>query len=81
MELLPSGTWERLRDGKLKVRKTQEELGLEALPQRADMAPRYYQQLAIEALDRGLIRLEARRIAQLLREDFEGATEIDLYQV
>jgi hypothetical protein len=53
---------------------------LEQLPQRSDLNPVHYQYLAIEALDQGLItegqfakflsvnRLEARRIAELLRE-------------
>ncbi len=94
MELLPSGTWERLRDRGLKVRKVQEELGLEAIPQRTDTTPIHYQHLAIEALDQGLItegrfadflnvdRLEARRIANILREYSSGimdkATDINL---
>ncbi|NEN93318.1 MAG: ImmA/IrrE family metallo-endopeptidase [Okeania sp. SIO3H1] len=75
MELLPSGTWERLHYSGLIVRKVQEELGLEAIPQRTNITPIHYQHLAIEALDLGLItegrfanflnvdRLEARRIA------------------
>ncbi|NER23090.1 MAG: ImmA/IrrE family metallo-endopeptidase [Symploca sp. SIO1C2] len=97
MRLLPSGTWERLRDRGLKVRKVQEELGLEEIPQRTDMIPVHYQHLAIEALDQGLItegrfadllrvdRLEARRIAEVLREYSSGMTEettdLDLRQV
>ena len=97
MKLLPSGTWERLRDRGLKVRKAQQEIGLQAIPQRSDMAPIHYQHLAIEALDRGLItegrfadflgvdRIEARRIAELLREHssgmMEGANDMDLLQV
>ncbi|NEP61771.1 MAG: ImmA/IrrE family metallo-endopeptidase [Symploca sp. SIO2G7] len=97
MKLLPSGTWERLRDRGLKVRKVQEELGLEEIPQRTDMIPVHYQHLAIEALDQGLItegrfadflrvdRLEARRIAEVLREYSSGMTEetthLDLRQV
>ncbi len=97
MKLLPSGTWEKLQAKKLEVGKTKEKLGLETIPQRTDMAPIYYQQLAIEALDRGVItegrfakflqvdRLEARGIAQELRENFrmtrEEDSEIDLCQV
>ncbi|NET54873.1 MAG: ImmA/IrrE family metallo-endopeptidase [Symploca sp. SIO2E6] len=97
MKLLPSGTWERLSDRGLKVRKVQEELGLEEIPQRTDMIPVHYQHLAIEALDQGLItegrfadflrvdRLEARRIAEVLREYSSGmteeATDLDLRQV
>ena len=87
MKLLPSGTWERLRNRGLKVRKVQQELGLKEIPQRTDMIPVHYQHLAIEALDQGLItegrfadflsvdRLEARRIADALREYSSGMTE------
>ncbi len=87
MELVPSGTWDRLSSRGLKVRKVQQELGLSELPQRPDMAPIHYQHLAIDALEQGLIteghfarfldvdRLEARRIAELLREYSTGAIE------
>jgi len=79
MKLLPSGTWD-LKIRGLKVRETQKNLNLEQLPQRSNLNPVHYQHLAIEALDQGLItegqfakflsvnRLEARRIAELLRE-------------
>jgi Zn-dependent peptidase ImmA (M78 family)/DNA-binding XRE family transcriptional regulator len=89
MELLPTGTGDKLRDRGLKVRKVQEELGLEQIPQRIDMMPLHYQHLAIEALDQGLItegrfadflslnRLEARRIAEVLREHSSGMMEED----
>lgn len=96
MGLLPSGTWDRLRDRGLKVRKVQQELGLEAIMQRTDVTPIHYQHLAIEALDQGLItegrfanfldvdRLEARRIAEVLREHSSGTlediTHLDLRQ-
>jgi Zn-dependent peptidase ImmA (M78 family) len=96
MGLLPSGTWDRLRDRGLKVRKVQAELGLEAITQRTDVTPIHYQHLAIEAFDQGLItegsfanflgvdRLEARRIAELLREYSSGTpehiTHLDLRQ-
>jgi Zn-dependent peptidase ImmA (M78 family)/DNA-binding XRE family transcriptional regulator len=96
MGLLPSGTWDRLRDRGLKVRKVQAELGLEAITQRTDATPIHYQHLAIEAFDQGLItegsfanflgvdRLEARRIAELLREYSSGTpehiTHLDLRQ-
>lgn len=96
MKLIPSGTWDRLRDRGLKVRKVQQELGLEEIPQRTDMLPIHYQHLAIEALDQGLItegrfadllgvdRLEARRIAETLREYSSGmmeeVTHLDLRQ-
>ncbi|MFP5273290.1 ImmA/IrrE family metallo-endopeptidase [Coleofasciculus sp.] len=96
MELLPSGTWDRLSDRGLKVRKVQEELGLEEIPQRTDRMPVHYQHLAIEAFDQGLItegrfadflhvdRLEARHLAEVLREYSSGileeATDLDLRQ-
>ncbi len=87
MGLLPSGTWDRLRERGLKVRKVQQELGLEEIQQRTDIVPIHYQHLAIEALDQGLItegrfadflrvdRLEARRIAEALREHSSGMME------
>ncbi|GFE72038.1 XRE family transcriptional regulator [Chroococcus sp. FPU101] len=97
MRLLPSGTWDRLRDRGLKVRKVQQELDLKEIQQRADIVPIHYQHLAIEALDQGLItegrfadllgvdRLEARRIAEALREHSSGIMEetahLDLRQV
>lgn len=91
MELLPSGTWDRLRDRGLKIRKVQQELGLEEIDQRADILPIHYQHLAIEALEQGLItegrfadflgvdRLEARRIAEALREHSSGMLEESTY--
>jgi Zn-dependent peptidase ImmA (M78 family) len=90
-KLLPSGTWDRLRDRGLKVRKVQQELGLEEIDQRADIFPIHYQHLAIEALEQGLItegrfanflsvdRLEARRIAEVLREHSSGMIEESAY--
>lgn len=87
MTMLRLGTYDKLRDRGLKVRKVQQELGLKEIPQRADMAPTHYQHLAIEALERGLItegrfadflnvdRLEARRIAEILRERSGGMME------
>ncbi|ESA38925.1 transcriptional regulator [Leptolyngbya sp. Heron Island J] len=91
MDLLPSGTWDRLRDRGLKVKKVQQELGLEEIDQRSDALPVHYQHLAIEALDQGLItegrfadllgvdRLEARRIAEALREHSSGMVEESAY--
>ncbi|MEA5418509.1 XRE family transcriptional regulator [Spirulina sp. CCNP1310] len=97
IELLPSGTWDRLRDRGLKVKKVQQELGLQEINQQADQLPIHYQHLAIEALDQGLItegrfadflgvdRLEARRIAESLREHSSGMlaefADLDLRQV
>ncbi|MFB2893045.1 ImmA/IrrE family metallo-endopeptidase [Aerosakkonemataceae cyanobacterium BLCC-F50] len=87
IQLIPSGTLDRLRDRGLKVRKVQQELGLKEIPQRSDLVPTHYQHLAIEALDQGLItegrfadflgvdRLKARRIAEILREYSSGIME------
>jgi Zn-dependent peptidase ImmA (M78 family)/DNA-binding XRE family transcriptional regulator len=87
LDLLPTGTWEKLRDRGLKVRQVQQELNLEKIPHRPDLLPIHYQHLAIEALDRGLItegrfadllnvnRLEARSIAEALREYSSGVTD------
>ncbi|MCT7952893.1 ImmA/IrrE family metallo-endopeptidase [Ancylothrix sp. C2] len=87
MKLVPSETWNKLKDRGLKVRQVQQNLNLVELPQRSDMMPIHYQHLAIEALDQGLItegqfakflnvdRLEARRIAEVLREHSSGITE------
>ena len=87
MKLLPSGTWERLRDRGLKVRQVQQELGLEEIAHRTDIVPVHYQHLAIEALDQGIIsegrfakflglnRLESREIANKLREYSSGIAE------
>jgi Zn-dependent peptidase ImmA (M78 family)/DNA-binding XRE family transcriptional regulator len=79
MALLPTGTWDRLRDRGIKVRKVQQELGLQESAHREDKLPAHYQHLAIDALEQGMItegrfadflevdRLEARRIAEALR--------------
>ena len=87
MALLASGTWERLQTRGFKVREAQRQLGLESIPHRPDKMPIHYQHLAIEAFDQGLItegrfakllrvdRLQARRIAGILREHSSGMTE------
>ena len=78
LRLLPTGTWDRLRDRGIKVRKVQQDLGLQEMAHRSDCLPVHYQHLAIEALEQGKItegrfadflgvdRLEARRIAEVL---------------
>ncbi|NJN46333.1 MAG: ImmA/IrrE family metallo-endopeptidase, partial [Candidatus Competibacteraceae bacterium] len=96
LELLPTGTWDKLRDRGFKIREARSELGLQEVDERTDQFPLQYQHLAIEAFDLGLItegrfagllgvdRLEARRIAEVLREHSsgltEGAIDIDLAQ-
>jgi Zn-dependent peptidase ImmA (M78 family)/DNA-binding XRE family transcriptional regulator len=88
MRLLPTGTLDRLRAGGFKIREVQRELGLAPIPARASVFPLRYQYLALEALDRELItegrfarlmqldRLEARRLADLLRDEL-GVGEND----
>jgi Zn-dependent peptidase ImmA (M78 family)/DNA-binding XRE family transcriptional regulator len=96
MKLVPSGLWERLQDRGLKVKQVQQQLELQEIKQRADSFPIHYQNLAIGALDEGLItegkfadllgvdRLEARRIALELREQSgevsEEIAQMDLQQ-
>jgi Zn-dependent peptidase ImmA (M78 family) len=87
MALLPTGTWDRLRDRGIKVRKVQQELGLQETAHRSDQLPVHYQHLAIDALEQGKItegrfadflevdRLEARRIAEELRNHSAGIGE------
>jgi Zn-dependent peptidase ImmA (M78 family)/DNA-binding XRE family transcriptional regulator len=98
MQLLPSDTYNRLKDSRFKIRKAQQELGLENNPNKSyDLTPTHYQHLAIEAYNRELItegafahflgvdRLEARRLAEILREPSQELTEdyrdIDLTKI
>jgi hypothetical protein len=81
MKLVATGTLDKLRAGGFKIREAQKELGLSSIPARDSVLPLRYQYLALEALDRELItegrfahlmhleRLEARRLADLLRDD------------
>jgi Zn-dependent peptidase ImmA (M78 family)/DNA-binding XRE family transcriptional regulator len=76
--LLPSGTWDRLRDSGFKVREAQTILGLEPHPHANHLLPLRYQYLAVEAYQRGDLtegqlarflrvdRVEARRFIQAL---------------
>jgi Zn-dependent peptidase ImmA (M78 family)/DNA-binding XRE family transcriptional regulator len=85
MDLVVAGTCEQLRDLGLKIKNVQHELGA-GVQQCIDTFPIHYQYLAIEALDQGLItetrfcdylnvdRLEARRIAAVLRDDSIATT-------
>jgi Zn-dependent peptidase ImmA (M78 family)/DNA-binding XRE family transcriptional regulator len=84
MALLRTGSWDRLRDRGIKVRKVQQDLGLQETAHRSDQLPVHYQHLAIDALEQGKItegrfadflevdRLEARRIAEELRNHSAG---------
>lgn len=87
MKLLPTGIWDKLREGGFKVREVQEQLGLGAIPARDEKLPTRYQYLAVYALDRELItegqfarflevdRVEARLIAEKLRQHTRGVTD------
>lgn len=78
LRLLPSGTWERLRDRGFKVREAQEQLGLTPHPYTDQELPIRYQFLAVRAYQEAnltegeLVRLlrvdrvQARRIVQAL---------------
>jgi Zn-dependent peptidase ImmA (M78 family)/DNA-binding XRE family transcriptional regulator len=78
LHLLPSGTWDRLRDSGFKVREAQTILGLEPHPRANHLLPLRYQYLAVEAYQRGDLtegqlarflrvdRVEARRLVQAL---------------
>jgi Zn-dependent peptidase ImmA (M78 family)/DNA-binding XRE family transcriptional regulator len=91
MRLLPTGTWDRLRDRGIKVRKVKQDLGLQDVAHRSDTLPVHYQHLAIEALEQGKItegrfadflgvdRLEARRIAEDLRKHPTGMPQELIY--
>ena len=87
LRLLPSGLWNRIKESGFKVREAQQQLGLGPIPARAEKLPMRYQYLAIEALDEGVIsegqfasflqvdRLEARQIAESLRDQTADVTE------
>jgi Zn-dependent peptidase ImmA (M78 family)/transcriptional regulator with XRE-family HTH domain len=78
LHLLPSGTWDRLRDRGFKVREAQTILGLEPHPRAHHLLPLRYQYLAVEAYQRGDLtegqlsrflrgdRVEARQLVQAL---------------
>jgi Zn-dependent peptidase ImmA (M78 family)/DNA-binding XRE family transcriptional regulator len=78
LRLLPSGTWDRLRDSGFKVREAQTILGLEPHPRTDHLLPLRYQYLAVEAYQRGDLtegqlarflhvdRLETRQLVEAL---------------
>jgi Zn-dependent peptidase ImmA (M78 family)/DNA-binding XRE family transcriptional regulator len=90
LKLLPTGIWDKLKEGGFKVRDAQQQLGLGSLPAREQKLPMRYQYLAIDAFDRELIsegllskflevnRLEARRAAEILRPDLTEVTHVSL---
>jgi Zn-dependent peptidase ImmA (M78 family)/DNA-binding XRE family transcriptional regulator len=78
MRLVPTGTWNKLKERGFKVRDAQRQLALKPIPGKEDKLPMRYQYLALDAFNEGLIsegqlarfldvdRLEARRIIQKL---------------
>ena len=87
LRLLPAGIWDKLRVSGFKIRAAQQELGPDRIPAQEDKLPRRYRFLAFYALDQGLIsegqfagflelsRIQARRVAQLLRRDASVRTD------
>ena len=97
MRILPTGTWEKLKTRGFKVREAQQSLRMRSVISIPHMLPLRYRYLAVEALERGIIsegqfarflrldRLEARAVAESLREHAGGITDntridIDLQQ-
>jgi len=91
MKLLSTSTLEKLPAGGFRIREAQKELSLAPLPTRESVLPLRYQYLALEGLDRELItegrfaqlmqldRLEARRLAELLRGDLGTVEDQQLF--
>lgn len=86
LRLLPTGIWDKIKESGFKVREAQQQLGLGPIPAQEEKLPMRYQYLAIEALDQAVItegqfarflqvdRLEARRVAEMLREQTGDVT-------
>jgi Zn-dependent peptidase ImmA (M78 family)/DNA-binding XRE family transcriptional regulator len=89
LKLLPTGTWDTLRDRGFKVREAQRQLGLAEIPAPDETLPRRYQYLVLTAFEQELItegqlahflrvdRLEARRAIEVLRENTHGVSDVD----
>ena len=67
LRLLPSGTWDRLRDRGFKVREAQENLGLGSPPHDDRQLPIRYQLLAVQAYEEE--KLTEGELARFLRAD------------
>jgi Zn-dependent peptidase ImmA (M78 family) len=90
MRLLPTGTWDRLKEGGFRVREAQKKLGLGPIPESSDKLPLRYQYLAFDAFKKSLLtegrfaeflevsRLDARSVAEVLRERTENSVETDI---
>ena len=55
LHLLPTGTWDKIMGGNVKIRELQEQLGIGSIPAYDQILPVRYQVLAISAYDEGLI--------------------------
>jgi Zn-dependent peptidase ImmA (M78 family)/DNA-binding XRE family transcriptional regulator len=93
LKLIPTGIWERLQQGKFKVREAQAQLGLGEIQCEDSKLPIRYLNLAVVAFGQGLItegqlshylrvdRLEARNIVESLRrhisQESGSSTEIE----
>jgi Zn-dependent peptidase ImmA (M78 family)/DNA-binding XRE family transcriptional regulator len=73
LRLIPTGTWDRLRQERFRVREAQRLLGLEPAHPDEEVLPRRYVLLAIEAWQRG--ELSEGQLARYLRIDRLGARE------
>jgi Zn-dependent peptidase ImmA (M78 family)/DNA-binding XRE family transcriptional regulator len=73
LRLIPTGTWDRLRQERFKVREAQELLGLEPLHADDESLPPRYIALIFEAWQRE--QLSEGQLARLLRTDRLGARE------
>lgn len=90
MHLLPTGTWDRLKEAGFRVQEAQKKLGLNPIPKSGGKLPARYLYLAFDAFDKGLIteavfaeflevdRLEARAVAEILREGTENLFASDV---
>lgn len=67
LQLLPSGTWDRLRQEDFRVHEAQELLGLQEHPVDDELLPSRYRYLAVEAWQRG--DLSEGQLAAFLRVD------------
>jgi Zn-dependent peptidase ImmA (M78 family)/DNA-binding XRE family transcriptional regulator len=87
IRLLPSGTWNKLRAGGFKARAVKQQRGSAITLSRDEKLPIRYQYLALDAFDRAFItegqfahflgvdRIEARHIAEVLRQHTSGVTD------
>jgi Zn-dependent peptidase ImmA (M78 family)/DNA-binding XRE family transcriptional regulator len=87
LKLIPTGVWDKLKEGGFKIREAQEQLGLDSIPCHDDLLPIRYQNLAVVAFENGLItegqfahylrtdRLAARSVAEKLRTHMESMAD------